>query len=347
MLLIVPHLSVRANLRNVALIDDPSIDAVYIPLPNGLHLQWALAALEKGKHVLLEKPSVSNAEEAELLFHSPLLSKPGAPILLEAVHYCFHPTWQYFMSQINQVDVVYASQTVLFPKGTIKSTDIRYNYDLAGGAIMDIGSYGLSALRAIFAAEPESCLECSAKPTALPASQLCDAKYTAKLQFPNGAIGEIIGNYEAPWLKFRLPRIEVLHRATEVQDDSLKPNQVKTRTRKVVFYGHMISTVYNRIDTEDTYEVRNKGDQQIIKQWTKKITKSVHTFRDIELEQPGELYWRSYRHQLEQFVHRIKGRSGNGIWISGDQSIAQMKAIDMVYEKSGLGVRPSRERPVS
>ncbi|KAL7942012.1 hypothetical protein V8C42DRAFT_333350 [Trichoderma barbatum] len=330
-----------------ALINDSSIDVVYIALPNGLHFQWALAALENGKHVLLEKPSVSNAEEAELLFHSPLLSKPGAPILLEAVHYCFHPTWKYFMSQINPSEVAYARHTVVVPAGIIKPTDIRFDYGLAGGAMMDIGFYGISALRGIFEAEPESCLECDVKPTVPPASELCDAEYTAKLQFPNGAIGEICGTYSVPWMKFKLPNIEVLHRATEVQDDSLEPNQVKTRTRKVVFYGHMFATLYNRIDTEDTYEVRNKNDQRLIKKWTEKITQSTHTFRDFDSEQPGEVYWKSYRYQLEEFAHRIKGRSGNGIWVSAEQSLAQMKAIDMVYAESGFGVRPSRERPVS
>ncbi|KAL7929940.1 hypothetical protein V8C35DRAFT_170572 [Trichoderma chlorosporum] len=251
------------------------------------------------------------------------------------------------MSQISHANVVYARHTVLVPTGIIKSTDIRYNYDLAGGAVMDIGSYGISALRAIFAAEPESCVECSMNPTVPPASELCDAEYAAKLQFPNGAVGEIQGTYNIGWLKFKLPNIEVLHRAIEVQDDSLSASQVKKRTRKVTFYGHMFATIYNRIDTEDTYEVRNRDDQRLIKKWTEKASKSVHSFRDIGIEKPGELYWKSYRYQLEEFVNRIKGRSGNGEWISADQSIAQMKAIDMVYEKSGFGIRPSRERPVS
>lgn len=53
-----------------ALVEDRSIDAVYIPLPNGLHFEWALKSLQAGKHVLLEKPSTSNAIEAEILFRS-------------------------------------------------------------------------------------------------------------------------------------------------------------------------------------------------------------------------------------------------------------------------------------
>lgn len=50
------------------LLDDPSIDAVYVGLPNGLHFEWTMKALKAGKHVLLEKPSVSNGEEAKILF---------------------------------------------------------------------------------------------------------------------------------------------------------------------------------------------------------------------------------------------------------------------------------------
>lgn len=77
------------------LLDDPAIDAVYNPLPNGLHFEWTYKALAKGKHVLLEKPSTSNAAEAEKLFHSPLLSQPNAPVLFEAFHNRFTPACEY------------------------------------------------------------------------------------------------------------------------------------------------------------------------------------------------------------------------------------------------------------
>jgi predicted dehydrogenase len=76
----------------VELINDPSIDSIYIPL----HYEYALASLRAGKHVLLEKPSVSNASEARFLFdfHKSLSSK--APVLLEAFHPLFHPAFQLF-----------------------------------------------------------------------------------------------------------------------------------------------------------------------------------------------------------------------------------------------------------
>ncbi|KAJ8113036.1 hypothetical protein ONZ43_g5247 [Nemania bipapillata] len=65
------------------IINDPSIDAVLIPLPNGLHFAWAARALRAGKHVLLEKPSISISEEAEIIFNLPELSQHGEPVLLE------------------------------------------------------------------------------------------------------------------------------------------------------------------------------------------------------------------------------------------------------------------------
>lgn len=85
-----------------ALLDDPAIDAVYIPLPNGLHFEWTLKALAKGKHVLLEKPSTSNAEEAEILFRSPLLSQPNAPVLMEAFHSRFSPAFDLFRTLLDR-----------------------------------------------------------------------------------------------------------------------------------------------------------------------------------------------------------------------------------------------------
>ncbi|KAK5999085.1 D-xylose 1-dehydrogenase (NADP(+)) 2 [Cladobotryum mycophilum] len=71
----IPHVSDSYE----AILDDPEVDVVYIPLPNGLHFEWTLRALAKGKHVLLEKPSTSNAAEAEILFKSPSSRSPMRP----------------------------------------------------------------------------------------------------------------------------------------------------------------------------------------------------------------------------------------------------------------------------
>ena len=152
-------------LRNISvwadLLDDPSIDAVYIPLPNGLHYEWALKSLKAGKHVLLEKPSTSNASEAKKLFNHPLLSQPNAPVLLEAFHYRFHPAWQTFLSLVapQREHITRAASYHYMPKGFMPYTDIRFKYSLAGGAVMDFGTYNINCLRQIFGTEPEECVE--------------------------------------------------------------------------------------------------------------------------------------------------------------------------------------------
>lgn len=122
-----------------ALLDDPAIDAVYVALPPGNHYEWSIKALKAGKHVLLEKPSVSNGEEAAKLFRSPLLSRPDSPVLVEAFHYRFHPSWQKLLSLIDPVNVVEAHNVSILPKGIVPLYDIRFQYKLSGGCLMDLG----------------------------------------------------------------------------------------------------------------------------------------------------------------------------------------------------------------
>ena len=149
-----------------ALVDDTSIDAVYIPLPNGLHFEWALKSLQAGKHVLLEKPSTSNAVEAECLFRSNLFSQErgnggtdGLPVLLEAFHTVFHPAFGKFLGLIEPANVVEGHATLELIKGYIARDDIRLDYDLSGGSLMDCGAYTVLAIRQIFQEEPVECVE--------------------------------------------------------------------------------------------------------------------------------------------------------------------------------------------
>lgn len=126
----------------VELINSPSIDAIYIPLPNSHHYEWALRSLRAGKHVLLEKPSVSNASEASLLFRSPLLnSNPKPPVLLEAFHARFHPACQAFLGHIDGGNVESAYAELTCPRYVFGERDIRFDFELGGGVAMDMGAY--------------------------------------------------------------------------------------------------------------------------------------------------------------------------------------------------------------
>jgi predicted dehydrogenase len=166
------------------LIADPELDAVYVPLPNGLHAQWTLAALAAGKHVLCEKPFTSNADEARRV----AATAAGTDlVVMEAFHYRYHPL------MIRAVDLVgsgaigevrHIETKFCFPLPVF--SDIRYNYALAGGSLMDAGCYAVHCLRQFGPGEPEVR---SARASLL--RPQVDRAMTASLRFPTGATGAI------------------------------------------------------------------------------------------------------------------------------------------------------------
>ncbi|CDO73710.1 hypothetical protein BN946_scf185015.g38 [Trametes cinnabarina] len=133
------------------LIADPEIDAVYNPLPNGLHYEWTLRALEAGKHVLLEKPITSTAEEARQIF---ALAEQKGLVVLEAMHSTFHPATQRVreivlsgeLGKVKSADVAFTLPAWL-SQFAFEKNDVRFNYDLAGGCGMDMGVYPIAAIR--------------------------------------------------------------------------------------------------------------------------------------------------------------------------------------------------------
>jgi predicted dehydrogenase len=134
------------------LLADPEIDAVYNPLPNGLHAEWTIAALEAGKHVLCEKPFTANAEEAEAV--AAVATRTGL-VVMEAFHYRYHPLAQRMREIVEsgELGTIERIDTALcFPLP--RFSDIRYQYDLAGGATMDVGSYTVHIARLLGGEEP-------------------------------------------------------------------------------------------------------------------------------------------------------------------------------------------------
>ena len=330
-----------------ALIEDPSIDAIYNPLPNGLHYEWTQKALAAGKHVLLEKPSTSNAAEAASLFRTPSATIQGrpAPVLLEAVHIRFHPAWQKYLSLIDPKTIEKARSTHHLPKGIFPNDDIRFRYDLAGGCLMDFGSYNIQCLRQVFGAEPEECLE--AKYRLSPLDDKADQAFSATWRFPNGGIGSIesdlmfSGGYPFPWLTSKLPGIKlpscsVTHRATPVLDEELPHDLAHTVVKTVTIWNMTFPSVWHRIDVVLDHTLKNVATGQVLKTWTEK------SYVKAYVGAVGDASWSTYRHQLEAFVDRVRGRKGPYVWIEAEDSIRQMEMIDGAYQKAGLPVRPSR-----
>lgn len=328
------------------LIDDPSIDAVYIPLPNGLHYEWALKSIKAGKHVLLEKPSTSNAEEAASLFRHELLKQPNAPVLLEAFHSRFHPAWQAFLSLLDPPNITSAHASMVLWDGTFPNDDIRFIYDLSGGTLMDLGTYMVLSLRQMLGTEPEECLE--AVPRLMPKGwdQKCDQAMKAKWRFPNGAIADIEvdfagkGAYGQPRIRF--PRCSATHREVVVKDSSLPAGREHVMVKTITFWNQMLPTLWHRIDILEAHTIRNINDKKVIKTWTEKSYKKEYVWADQGESKPaGEEHWTTYRYQLEEFVNRIKGREGSGCWMDGEDSVNQMAMIDSAYKKAGLPLRPT------
>ncbi|MEE6177964.1 Gfo/Idh/MocA family protein [Mycobacterium sp. 050134] len=136
-----------------ALIADPGIDAIYNPLPNGLHGRWTRAAIAAGKHVLCEKPFTANAAEAREIAG---LAEDSDRVVMEAFHYRYHPLTlraEEIIASGELGRLLRVEAAMCFPLP--KFSDIRYNYSLAGGATMDAGCYAVHMVRTFGGSTPE------------------------------------------------------------------------------------------------------------------------------------------------------------------------------------------------
>lgn len=167
-----------------ALIADPDLDAVYNPLPNGLHGRWTRAALAAGKHVLCEKPFTANAAEAREV--AELAAKSGR-VVMEAFHYRYHPLTlraEEIIASGELGTLQRVEAALCFPLPMF--SDIRYNYSLAGGATMDAGCYAVHMARTFGGSTPEV-VSAQAK---LRDPQV-DRAMTAELRFAAGHTGRV------------------------------------------------------------------------------------------------------------------------------------------------------------
>jgi predicted dehydrogenase len=134
-------------------LEDPRVDAVYIPLPNGLHAEWAIAALQAGKAVFCEKPLCATPEETEALLR---VARTATGPLWEAFVFPFH-------AQTDRLRELIAAGTIgelreirsSFHFRLDDEEDIRLLLELAGGSVQDVGCYPIRLARLLFEAEPE------------------------------------------------------------------------------------------------------------------------------------------------------------------------------------------------
>jgi predicted dehydrogenase len=167
------------------LLADPKVDAVYLPLPNSLHLEWVVRAAEAGKHVLCEKPLAVNAAEVEAMID---VCRRQRVRLMEAFMYRFHPR----SLRVKQL----VEDGALGPIQLIRSAfaflhqnrqDYRFKPEMGGGALLDVGGYAVSAARWLIGAEP---VEVQATAQYGPVSGV-DETLGGLLRFPGGEIAVV------------------------------------------------------------------------------------------------------------------------------------------------------------
>jgi predicted dehydrogenase len=162
------------------LLADPSITAVYNPLPNHLHVPWTIKAMEAGKHVLCEKPIALTADEARLLM---VCRERTGRHVAEAFMVRHHPQWQLAreIAQSGRIGEVRAMQT-FFSYYLTDPRNIRNQADIGGGGLYDIGCYAILTARYIFGAEPSRVIGLMDRDPTLSTDRLT----SALIEFPGG-----------------------------------------------------------------------------------------------------------------------------------------------------------------
>jgi predicted dehydrogenase len=163
-----------------ALLDDPAIEAIYNPLPNHLHVEWTVKALEAGKHVLCEKPIALHAKDADAIVAA--RDRTGMCVI-EAFMVRCHPQWQRVRSLVRsgRIGTVRSIQSA-FVFTVLDPDNVRNRADIGGGALYDVGCYPIVTARYLFEAEPERAIALVDRDPRLQVDRLT----SGMLAFPNG-----------------------------------------------------------------------------------------------------------------------------------------------------------------
>jgi len=179
------HGLARAHGSYEELLADPEVDAIYNPLPNSLHVEWSIKALEAGKHVLCEKPMSRHSDEVDRAFD---VAEREGRVLEEAFMWRHHPqvarTRELIAAgDIGDLRVIRAA----FAFVAADPNDIRLQADLDGGGLMDVGCYCVSGCRTLASAEPVR-----GYAEYIPGGNGVDVALAATLRFP----GDVVAHFD-------------------------------------------------------------------------------------------------------------------------------------------------------
>jgi xylose dehydrogenase (NAD/NADP) len=184
-----------------ALLEDPDVEAVYIPLPNSLHVEWSVRALEAGKHVLCEKPFSRHPEEVERVFD---VARSAGLIVSEGFMWRHHPQTAKLAElvargAIGRLRLVRAAFS--FRLAAVHGAeDARFDPELDGGSLMDVGCYCVNSIR-FLAGEPA---RVGAEHVVGPSG--VDVCFTATLRLPD----DVLGHFDCGFVLPHRDEIEVV-----------------------------------------------------------------------------------------------------------------------------------------
>jgi predicted dehydrogenase len=179
----------RAHGSYEALLDDPDVEAVYISLPNGPHVEWSIRCLDAGKHVLCEKPLTRHPEDVTRAFDA---ADRAGRLLMEAFMWRHHPQTQRLLELIRGGAIGELRLVRAWFSFTIGDVNVRLEPELDGGALMDVGCYCVSGAR-LLAGEPELAI---ARQVLGPSD--VDMRLVGVLEFPGGALAELDCAFDLP-----------------------------------------------------------------------------------------------------------------------------------------------------
>ena len=232
-----------------SLLNDPNVDAIYNPLPNSMHAEWAVKAAEAGKPMLCEKPLASNADEAQMMVDT---FKQRGILFAEAFMYRFHPQTQRVKQMveegaIGQLKAISAAFTF-----TVRTEDnIRLDADLAGGSLMDVGCYCINLMRFITGEEPAH-----VRGIAQMGAGGVDDSFSGVLEFPSG----VLGHFDSSLRTFGTHTYEI--RGTEGRirvDEAFVPNLTES-TRVHVWQADHYAEVHINAGNQYTFMVEDFAD---------------------------------------------------------------------------------------
>jgi predicted dehydrogenase len=175
-----------------ALLEDPAIDVVYVPLPNHLHAEWTIRAARAGKHVLCEKPLALRVAEVDAIEAA---AREAGVAVAEAFMYRHHPQTLQTRALVARGEI----GAIRFVRGSFsfpltRPADVRLRPDYGGGCLWDVGCYPLSFARFVLGTEPVEVFG-----SAVSGEAGVDETFTAQLSFPQDVLVQIDAGFRSPW----------------------------------------------------------------------------------------------------------------------------------------------------